>query len=82
MLDEPYALIAAAVLCAPDDAEAQRLALPSALQFLQLRLGRPGPVPTPEEAAAYPYTAEERGFVDAPPGGPGHRLARRPCATA
>ena len=64
VLDEPYALIAAAVLCAPDDAEAQRLALPSALQFLQLRLGRPGPVPTPEEAAAYPYTAEERTFVD------------------
>ena len=29
-----------------------------------LRLGRPGPVPTPEEAAAYPYTAEERGFVE------------------
>ena len=64
VLDAPYALIAAAVLCAPDDAEAQRLALPSALQFLQLRLGRPGPVPTPEEAAAYPYTAEERGFVE------------------
>jgi len=63
VLDEPYALIAAAVLCAPDDAEAQRLALPSALQFLQLRLGRPGPVPTPEEAAAYPYLPEERDFV-------------------
>jgi luciferase family oxidoreductase group 1 len=64
VLDAPYALIAASVLCAPDDAEAHRLALPSALQFLQLRLGRPGPVPTPEEAAAYPYTAEERGFVE------------------
>ena len=63
VLDEPYALIAAAVLCAPDDAEAQRLALPSALQFLQLRLGRPGPVPTPEEAAVYPYLPEERDFV-------------------
>jgi luciferase family oxidoreductase group 1 len=64
VLSEPYCLIAASVLCAPDDAEAQRLALPSALQFLQLRLGRPGAVPTPEEAAAYPYTAEERAFVD------------------
>ena len=61
---QPYALIAASVLCAPDDAEAHRLALPSALQFLQLRLGRPGPVPTPEEAAAYPYTPEERDFVE------------------
>jgi len=64
VLDEPYALIAAAVLCAPTDAEARRLALPSAWQFLQLRQGRPGPVPTPETAAAYAYTAEERRFVD------------------
>jgi luciferase family oxidoreductase group 1 len=59
VLAEPYALIAASVLCAPDDAEARRLALPSALQFLQLRLGRPGPVPTPEEAAAHPWTEQE-----------------------
>jgi luciferase family oxidoreductase group 1 len=64
VLDEPYALIAASVLVAPDDDEARRLALPSALQFLQLRLGRPGAVPTPEDAAAYPYSAEERRFVD------------------
>jgi luciferase family oxidoreductase group 1 len=64
VLDRPYALIAAAVLCAPDDAQARRLALPSALQFLQLRLGRPGPVPTPEAAAAYPYSPEERRFVE------------------
>jgi luciferase family oxidoreductase group 1 len=64
VLAEPYALIAASVLCAPDDAEARRLALPSALQFLQLRLGRPGPVPTPEEAAAYRYSPEERDFVE------------------
>jgi luciferase family oxidoreductase group 1 len=64
VLDRPYALIATAVLCAPTDAEARRLALPAALQFLQLRLGRPGPVPTPETAAAYPYSPEERRFVD------------------
>ena len=38
--------------------------MPSALQFLQLRLGRPGPVPTPQDAAAYPYSPEERRFVD------------------
>ena len=64
VLDRPYAMIAASVLCAPTDDEARRLALPSALQFLQLRLGRPGPVPTPETAATYPYSAEERRFVD------------------
>jgi len=64
VLERPYAMVAAAVLCAPTDAEAHRLALPAALQFLQLRLGRPGPVPTPETAAAYPYSPEERRFVD------------------
>ena len=80
VLDEPYALIAASVLCAPDDAEAQRLALPSALQFLQLRLGRPGPVPTPEEAAAYPYTAEERDVRRRSGSRARSSALRRPCA--
>ncbi|MFC5994044.1 LLM class flavin-dependent oxidoreductase [Pseudonocardia hispaniensis] len=63
VLEAPQALIAANVLCAETDAEAQRLALPGALAFLQLRLGRPGPVPSPEEAAAYPYTDEEWRFI-------------------
>ena len=64
ILSEPYSMIAASVLTADTDAQAQRLAMPSALQFLRLRLGRPGLVPTVEEATAYPYTAEERAFVD------------------
>ncbi|GAA2568200.1 LLM class flavin-dependent oxidoreductase [Pseudonocardia hydrocarbonoxydans] len=63
-LQEPYAMIAASVLAAETDAEAQRLALPGALQFLRLRQGNPGLVPTPEEAAAYPYSAQEQAFVD------------------
>ncbi|WP_218606061.1 LLM class flavin-dependent oxidoreductase [Pseudonocardia abyssalis] len=63
-LQEPYSMIAASVLAAETDAEAQRLALPSALQFLKLRLGTPGLVPTPEEAAAYPYSSQEQAFVD------------------
>ena len=61
-------MICAAVLAAETDAEARRLALPSALQFLQLRLGTPGLVPTPEEAAAYPYSDQERAFIE-------HRMA-------
>ncbi|WP_232663531.1 LLM class flavin-dependent oxidoreductase [Pseudonocardia sp. TRM90224] len=64
LLAEPYAMIAASVLAAPTDEEAQRLAMPGALQFLRLRQGRPGLVPTPEEAADHPYTAEERFFVE------------------
>ncbi|GEL18100.1 LLM class flavin-dependent oxidoreductase [Pseudonocardia asaccharolytica] len=64
ILDAPQALIGVNVVCADTDAQAQRLALPGALSFLQLRLGRPGPVPSPEEAASYPYTDEERRFID------------------
>ncbi|GAA1321950.1 LLM class flavin-dependent oxidoreductase [Pseudonocardia xinjiangensis] len=63
-LEQPYSMIAASVLAAGTDAEARRLALPSALQFLRLRLGHPSAVPTPEEASEYPYTEEERAFVD------------------
>ena len=37
---------------------------PAPLPFLQLRTGRPGPVPTPEEAAAHPLHAGERAFID------------------
>ena len=76
VLAEPYAMICAAVLAAETDAEARRLARSSALQFLQLRIGTPGLVPTPEEAAAYPYSDQERRLRRAPLGGPGHRVTR------
>jgi luciferase family oxidoreductase group 1 len=64
LLAQPYAMIAASVLVADTDEEARRLALPSALQFLRLRQGNPGLVPTPEEAERYPYTPQERRFVE------------------
>ena len=64
VLAQPYSMIAAAVLAAATDGEARRLAAAGALQFLRLRQGRPGLVPTPEEAAAHPYSAEERAFVE------------------
>ena len=62
-LDEPYAIVTVQAVCAPTDAEAERIALPAALSFLRLRQGRPGPVPTPDEAAQYPWTPMERDFV-------------------
>jgi luciferase family oxidoreductase group 1 len=64
VLDAPYAMIAASVLAADTDAGARRLAMPGALQFLRLRQGRPGLVPTVEEALAHPYTEQERAFVE------------------
>jgi luciferase family oxidoreductase group 1 len=63
-LPEPYAMVTAQVVCADDDAAAERLALPSALSFLRLRQGRPAAAPSIEEAAAYPWTDVERRFVD------------------
>jgi luciferase family oxidoreductase group 1 len=63
-LERPYAMVAAAVICAETDERARFLAGSGALSFLRLRSGRPGPMPSPEEAAAHPYTELERAFVE------------------
>ncbi len=63
-LDKPYAMVAASVICADDDETARELAQPGALQFLQLRKGKPGRMPTQAEAAAYPYTDMDRLLID------------------
>ncbi|PRX03601.1 UNVERIFIED_ORG: luciferase family oxidoreductase group 1 [Actinomadura viridilutea] len=62
-LDRPYAMIAVSVTAAESDERARELAAPQALSFLRLRQGRPGPLPTPEEAAAHPYTPLEREII-------------------
>ncbi len=62
-LDKPYAMIAAGVICADTDERARFLAGASALSFLRLRQGQPGKMPSPEDAAAYPYSDVERAFV-------------------
>jgi luciferase family oxidoreductase group 1 len=62
-LDKPYAMVAVNVVCADTDERAEWLAGPSSLSFLRLRAGRPQPLSTPEEAAAYPYTETERDFI-------------------
>ncbi|MFJ3928640.1 LLM class flavin-dependent oxidoreductase [Streptomyces sp. NPDC090029] len=65
VLDAPYALIGVAALAAEDEREARRQVLTGALAMLRLRTGRPGLVPSPQEAAAYPFTAAEREFTEA-----------------
>jgi alkanesulfonate monooxygenase SsuD/methylene tetrahydromethanopterin reductase-like flavin-dependent oxidoreductase (luciferase family) len=57
-------MVAAAVVCAETDERARFLAGSGALSFLRLRSGRPGPMPSPEEAAAHPYNELERAFID------------------
>ena len=64
LLAQPYSMIAAAVTCADTDEHARELALPSALQFLHLRLGDPRPLPGPEEVAAFDWTDPARAFVE------------------
>ena len=64
LLAEPHAMVAVSVLCAPDEDEARWLAGPSALAILQLRSGKLGPLPTPEDAEAYQYSPAERAVVD------------------
>jgi luciferase family oxidoreductase group 1 len=43
---------------------AQQLARANALSMLRLRSGRPGPLPSPEEAEAYPWSDAEVAAVD------------------
>ncbi|RKS77263.1 luciferase family oxidoreductase group 1 [Actinomadura pelletieri DSM 43383] len=64
-LDEPYSMIGVSVMAAGTDAEAWEMSRPQALAFLRLRRGAPGPLPTPEETAAYPYTELDRQMIDA-----------------
>ncbi|MFG2061263.1 LLM class flavin-dependent oxidoreductase [Micromonospora sp. NPDC048871] len=62
-LERPYAMVAVNAVCAETDERAEWLAGPAGLSFLRLRSGRPEPLASPEEAAAYPYTDLEREFV-------------------
>lgn len=64
VLDAPYALIGVSALAADDDREARRQVLTGALSMVRLRTGRPGLIPSPEEAAAYDFSPMEREFVD------------------
>ncbi|MFB6831332.1 LLM class flavin-dependent oxidoreductase [Streptomyces hydrogenans] len=64
VLDEPYALIGVGALAADDEKEAYRQVLTGALSMLRLRTGRPGLIPTPEEAETYAFSPAEREFAD------------------
>jgi luciferase family oxidoreductase group 1 len=63
-LAEPHAMVAVSIICAETDEKAQWLAGPSRLAFVRLRSGRPGRLPTPEEAAAHVYDPAEQRILD------------------
>jgi alkanesulfonate monooxygenase SsuD/methylene tetrahydromethanopterin reductase-like flavin-dependent oxidoreductase (luciferase family) len=59
-LARPYAILAAAVIAAESDAEAERIAASADLNFVNRSKGEYLPLASPAEAAAYPYTPVDR----------------------
>src|SRR3982075_3629277 len=60
---KPHGILAVAVVAAETDAEAERLASSMDLNRLRRDRGQYLPLPSPEEALAYPYTDAERASV-------------------
>lgn len=58
--DGPTGSVAVFVMCADTEAEAERLMKSRDLWSLRQRRGETAPVPTLEDAEAYPYTPEDR----------------------
>ncbi len=61
---EPRAMVAVSVLCAPTVADAIWLSGSTKISILQLRTGRLGPLPSPEDAARYQFTDAEESLVE------------------
>jgi luciferase family oxidoreductase group 1 len=64
VLDKPYAMIGVSALAADEEKDARVQVLCGALAMMRLRTGRPGLIPSPEEAAAYEFSSAEREFAD------------------
>ena len=58
--DKPQVSVAIFALAADTEEEAERLCLTRNLWVMQLLRNQAGPFPSPDEAAAYPYTPEDR----------------------
>jgi luciferase family oxidoreductase group 1 len=65
VLAEPYAMVAAAVVCAPEDEEARFLHGPARLQSFLRRTNRPSRMVSPQEAAAHPWGPGEEKLSEA-----------------
>jgi len=63
VLDKPYAAIGVRMVIAESDERAEFLSGSSMLSFLRMATGRLGQLPSPEEAAAHPWTRQELEFV-------------------
>ena len=61
---EPRLSVGVQVVCAEQTEEAERLVSSLGMARLNLAKGTPGPIVSPDEALSYPYSPEERAFVD------------------
>ena len=64
LYDEPHASVSVFVMCAEDEEEARHLATSRHFWRLRLEKGLHGPYPTPEDAAAFPYTPADRARLE------------------
>jgi luciferase family oxidoreductase group 1 len=62
-LQAPHAILALSVFCADEEAAAERMASSMLLAFAQLRAGRAGRMPSPEEALSHRFSAEEEASI-------------------
>jgi luciferase family oxidoreductase group 1 len=63
-LEQPYAMVCTGIVCADTSEAAERIVASSRLSILNLRRGRPGRLPSPDEALAHTFTEQERAVVD------------------
>jgi len=63
-LAAPYAMVAAGCFAAETDDEARRLFTSAQQQFMNLRRGRPGPLPPPVDSMDHLWTPVERAGVE------------------
>ena len=61
---EPHAILAVSAVVAETEEKADYLASTGDLVWVRLRRGEFAPLPTPEEARAYPYTPQERAVAE------------------
>ena len=62
--ERPHAILCVAAIAAETAEEAERLWSSTALTWLYLHRGEPRKIPSPEEAAAYPYTPLDRRVIE------------------
>ncbi|HEX4459654.1 MAG TPA: LLM class flavin-dependent oxidoreductase [Polyangia bacterium] len=59
-LQKPHAILALSVFCADSDSDAERMSASMRVAFAELRAGRPGRLPSPDDALAHVFSPDEQ----------------------